>query len=165
MFYPVMSTIKIFPHQAIIDIASSISEDRAGSLKFRFDNENALLEHGRERFFFGWGGWGRNRTYDEETGKDTSVTDGRWIITFGQFGFFGFLAEFGLLAVTVVRAQKASRFLKSKAEQTLLSAHALLVGIIMVDQLLNVSLAPWLWLLTGVLLGRTDNIIALNRVK
>ncbi|MEO1905023.1 MAG: hypothetical protein ABGX39_05975, partial [Methylococcales bacterium] len=123
------------------------------------------LSHARERLLFGWGGWGRNRAYSEVTGRDITVTDGRWIITFGQFGLFGFMAEFGLLAITVFRANKAVRLVKRKSEQTILAAHALLVGIVMIDQLPNSSLAPWLWLLTGILLGRSETIIAKNKVK
>jgi len=164
MLYPTLSIIKIFPHQALVNVAESIDASRAQSLQFRFDNEDKLLSHGRERFFFGWGGWGRNRVFNEETGRDESVTDGRWIITFGQFGILGFIAEFGLLAITVFRAQKAAKYLESKPEQILLAAHALLVGIIMVDQLPNASLAPWLWLLAGILLGRAEHIITQNRI-
>jgi hypothetical protein len=163
MTYPLMSMMQIFPHQTVINVATSISEERAGSLKFRFDNEDVLLSHARERLFFGWGGWGRNRIYDEETGRDLSVTDGKWVITFGQFGLFGFIAEFGLLAITVFRAKKAAKLLKSKPEQSLLAAHAILVGMIMIDQLPNASLAPWLWLLAGILLGRSEDIISQNK--
>jgi len=164
--YPSLSIIKVFPHESITQLATDVmGEQRSQSLKFRFDNENVLLSHARERLLFGWGGWGRNRVYSEVTGRDITVTDGRWIITFGQFGLFGFMAEFGLLAITVFRANKAVRLVKRKSEQTLLAAHALLVGIVMIDQLPNASLAPWLWLLTGILLGRSETIIAKNKVK
>jgi len=163
MLYPTLSIIKIFPHQTLVKVAESIDASRAQSLQFRFENEDILLSHGRERFFFGWGGWGRNRVFNEETGKDESVTDGRWVITFGQFGILGFIAEFGLLAITVFRAQKAAKFLESKPEQILLAAHALLVAIIMVDQLPNSSLSPWLWLLAGILLGRSEEILSADK--
>jgi len=164
--YPSLSIIKVFPHESITQLATDVmGEKRAQSLKFRFDNEHVLLSHARERLLFGWGGWGRNRVYSEVTGRDITVTDGRWIITFGQFGLFGFIAEFGLMAIAVFRANKAARLVKRKSEQTLLAAHALLVGIVMIDQLLNASLAPWLWLLTGILLGRSETIIAKNKVK
>lgn len=159
MFYPTMSIMKIFPHHELIEVATTISPERAGSLDYRFKNENILLARGREKFFFGWGGWGRSRVYNEETGRDESVTDGRWIITFGQFGFLGFIAEFGVLAITIIRASQAAKIVKSKEELVLLSAHALLVGLIMIDQLPNASLAPWLWLLAGILLGRAETII------
>jgi hypothetical protein len=37
---------------------------------------------------FGWGGFGRNRVFDEY-GKDFSITDSLWIIAFGINGAFG----------------------------------------------------------------------------
>lgn len=165
MLYPAMSIMKIFPHQSIVNIAESISPERAQSLQFRFDNEEKLLARARERIFFGWGGWGRNRVYDAETGQDISITDGRWILTLGIAGIIGFIAEFGLLAISVFRANKAAKLIKDKQQQTLLAAHALLVGIIMIDQLPNASLAPWLWLLTGILLGRSEAIIAEHKAQ
>lgn len=159
MFYPVMSIMKVFPHQAIINIAESIDPARAQSLSVRFNNEKTLLNHARERVFFGWGGWGRNRIHSQKTGEDISTTDGGWVLTVGTLGMIGFLSQFGLLAITVFRAYTASKLLKSKSEQTLLAAHAILVGMIMIDQLPNSSLAPWLWLLAGILLGRSEDII------
>ncbi len=164
LLYPSLSILKIFPHQKISEVAASINADRAQSLDFRFKNEEVLLEHARERFFFGWGGWGRNRVYDER-GKNKTVTDGRWVITFGQFGWIGFLLEFGLLGMTVFKANIASRLIKNKKELNLISAHALLVGVILIDQLPNASLAPWLWFLAGILLGRVEAIIAHTKNK
>mgnify|MGYP007055198211 CR=1 FL=1 len=163
MLYPMLSIMKIFPHQALTGIAESIDPDRAQSLEFRFDNEEKLLDKAKEQLFFGWGGWGRNRIYDDDSGKDISVTDGGWIITFGQFGLLGFIAEFGLLVITVFRARKASELLQGKSEKTILAAHTLLVSIVVVDQLPNASLAPWLWLITGVLLGRSEYIISTHK--
>jgi len=159
ILYPLLSISNIFPHQKLVDIAALISPERAQSLEFRFDNENILLDHAKERFFFGWGGWGRNRVYDDVTGKDLSVTDGGWIITLGKFGFFGFIAVFGLLGQAVFKSIKASHLLTNKREKTILSAHALLVGIIMINQLPNNSLAPWLWLIAGILFGRSESIL------
>lgn len=165
LLYPAMSIIKVFPHQSILNVAASIDQQRMQSLQFRFDNEEILLEHAGERLLFGWGGWGRNRVFDEESGRDITITDGHWIITLGTFGLFGFIAEFGLLAITVFRANSASKWLKSKPEQTLLAAHAILICIIFIDQIPNATLAPWLWLLAGVLLGRSEAIIAKNKTK
>jgi len=166
MLYPAMSIMKIFPHQQIVGLAESyLGPDRAQSLIFRFDNEQELLKHARKRFFFGWGGWGRNRVFDEETGEDITVTDGHWVITFGTSGFIGFVAEFGLLAISIFKARAAAKWIKDKKELTLLAAHTLLISIVMVDQLPNASLAPWLWLLAGILLGRSEVIISKNKPK
>jgi len=166
LLYPGMSILKVFPHEAIVQTATDyLGAERASSLQFRFDNENILLEHARKRFLFGWGGWGRNRARDEETGADISVTDGGWIITLGTLGLIGFLAEFGLLAISIFKAKIAARLVTNKQQQALLAAHALLVGIIMINQLPNSSLRPWLWLIVGGLLGRSEKIIIESKGK
>lgn len=165
LLYPTMSIMNIFPHQALVQNVEAIDAERAHSMKFRFDNEHDLLEHGRKKFFFGWGSWGRNRLYDEESGKDLSTTDGRWIVTFGQFGWLGFISEFGLLTLPVFQAIRAARLAKSKQELIVLTAHTLLVSLVIIDQLPNGSLAPWLWLLISALLGRSEEILAANKMR
>ncbi|WLT40350.1 O-antigen ligase domain-containing protein (plasmid) [Synechocystis sp. B12] len=68
--------------------------DRIQSLGFRWINEEILAEKARERFWFGWAGWKRNRVYEENwIGEivDVSVTDSLWIIAFGIQGAFGLL--------------------------------------------------------------------------
>jgi hypothetical protein len=158
LLYPILRAGDVFPTKTIVEIANLVSADRASSLEFRFDNEERLLERGSQRFLFGWGRWGRSRVYDPETGNDLSTTDGRWIITMGQFGFFGFLAEFGLLALSVFRAASALRFTQSVHEQVCLAALALIVAINVVDLLPNATFTPWTWLLAGALLGRAETL-------
>jgi len=163
VMYPMLSITKIVPHEKIIEVASEyMGTNRAQSLAFRFRNEGILLAHASDRLFFGWGGWGRSRIYDDETGVDMAVTDGRWIITFGLNGLVGFIAEFGLLALCIFRAKEASKWVKGKKELNLLAAHALLVSLIMIDQLPNASLASWQWLLVGILLGRIEDVMNNN---
>jgi len=84
-------------------VGEYIGEDRAQSLEFRFVNENALVAKALERPLFGWGGWGRNRVYDDESGKDTTITDGLWIIMLGDRGLVGLIALGGVLLIPVVR--------------------------------------------------------------
>ena len=137
----------------------AISEARGSSLKFRFDQEDQLLERASQRFWFGWGRYGRSRVFVESwTGAaaDASVTDGRWIITMGQFGLFGFLAEFGLLAFPVFRAASILRLQLPFREAVLVAALALIVAINVVELLPNSTLSPWSWFLAGALLGRSE---------
>ena len=65
-----------------------VNQTRADSLLFRLMNEDMLAAKALQRPLFGWGGWGRNRVFDEE-GRDLSVTDGYWIITLGSLGVVG----------------------------------------------------------------------------
>jgi hypothetical protein len=156
LLYPTLRATDLFPTRTLVELAQSIDEERAQSLKFRFDNEDMLLDRAWQRFLVGWGRFGRNRVYDEESGQDLSVTDGRWVITMGTFGLMGFTAEFGLLALAVVRAASAFKLAESEEEQVFLAALALIVAITVVDQLPNASLSPWTWLLAGALLGRAE---------
>ncbi len=164
--YPIARIAESFPTDKIVSFAMSINEQRASSLRFRFDQEEHLLERASQRFLFGWGRYGRNRVYVEDwrgVGGDASVTDGRWIITLGQFGLFGFLAEFGLLAFTVLRAARAVRFAKSSREAACLAGLGLIVSINLIELLPNSTLTPWSWLLAGALLARSEAIMVAAR--
>jgi len=158
IFYPMLRAADWFPINNIYSIAAEFSEDRAQSLKFRLDNEEILLTHVRNKALFGWGSWGRNRVYDMESGKDLSVTDGRWIIVMGEYGWVGFLAEFCLLALPVIRSTKVIRYVKDRRERVVFGAITLLLAISIVDLLPNASVSPWTWLLAGALLGRIEQI-------
>ena len=161
LLYPILRATDLIPTRSMVDLATSIDAERAESLNFRFDNEDQLLARAWQRFSFGWGRFGRNRIFDDESGKDISVTDGRWIITMGQFGFVGFIAEFGLLALPIVRAASALKFARSKQDEVFIAALALIVAINVVDLLPNSSLSPWTWLIAGALLGRAEELRSL----
>jgi hypothetical protein len=160
LFYPMMRYLDLVPTKLILDSVSTISADRAASLNTRFEFESALLERASQRFLFGWGRYGRSRLYSAENGGDMTLSDGHWVITLGQFGLFGFIAEFGLLLMGVVRAVAAFRLLESASEKVYLSAVALILAINVLDLLPNSGLIPWTWLLAGALLGRSEAILA-----
>lgn len=157
VLYPALRITDLFPVNELYKTAESFNKNRAQSLEFRFQNEDKLLTHARSKINFGWGGWGRNRVYDKY-GKDISVTDGTWIIKFGEFGWIGFACYFGLMFVSVYRANKVINLTPDKLEQLTLAAHALIVSLILVDQLPNSSLVPWYWLMIGSLYGRCERI-------
>ncbi len=78
-----------FPSAPIVSYMSQVfNADRIQSLQFRFDNELILGEKARQRIIFGWGGFGRNRVYNEY-GTDISITDSLWMIAFGTQGIVG----------------------------------------------------------------------------
>jgi hypothetical protein len=162
LLYPTLRAADLFPTRSFLDAAMSASADRAQSLEFRFENEDQLLARAWERFWFGWGRFGRNRIFDDESGEDVSVTDGRWIITMGQFGFIGFLGEFGLLALSVIAAASALKYAPSEQDRVHVAALALIVAINTVDLLPNSALSPWTWLLVGALLGRAEELRSLS---
>lgn len=108
-FYPVLKILGLVPTETLLRWAESVDVRRANSLRFRFMNEEILLERARQKFLFGWGGYGRNRVFDPITGDDLSVTDGQWILTLGGQGIFGYVVIFGLLLLPTLAATKAGR--------------------------------------------------------
>jgi hypothetical protein len=161
--YPLLRVTDVFPTSALLEAAYTLNADRAESLKTRFDQEDQLLAHAWERPWFGWGRFGRNRVFNGYLGRDSSITDGHWIITMGEFGLFGFIAEFGLLALVVLRAAGALKLSPTTRDGVYLAALALIVAINMIDLLPNSSISPWTWLLVGALLGRAEELYALAR--
>jgi hypothetical protein len=78
-----------------------LAKNERASLKFRFDMEEILGDKARLRFLFGWGDSGGNRVYNDY-GKDISVTDSLWIITFGTNGAVGLVSLFSSLLLPVI---------------------------------------------------------------
>jgi hypothetical protein len=150
--YPVTRALDVFPSTWLVEQAEQISEDRAASLRFRFDNEDELIDRARERILFGWGGYNRNRVYDAETDK-ASVTDGFWIIMLGQRGIIGFLCVFGLLIVPVFAAGRALGRHAGGANAVLVATTAWLATLSAVDLLPNGFLSARNVLICGALLG------------
>jgi hypothetical protein len=151
--YPALRTFDFVPTAAILDAAELVSSERAESMRVRFDNEERLLARSHERFWFGWGRYGRGRVYDEY-GQDITITDGYWTIVLNQFGLIGFGAEFGLLFLSVYTAYSVHR--RRKVLSLGSAALALIIGVSMLDLLPNASIGPWTWLLTGALLGSAE---------
>lgn len=156
LLYPALRSFDLFPTRALLDFVSTFSNDRKLSLEFRFVNEDKLLERAFQRPVFGWGRYGRNRVHNEDSGRDESVTDGLWVITIGQLGVVGFLAQFGLLSIGVFRAASTYRLSKSQQDALFLSTIALITAANVVELIPNSGLSPWAWLLCGALLGRAE---------
>ena len=165
LLYPAMRYSNILSTDTLVNLATSISAERGGSLDYRFNNENLLLAHAVQKPIFGWGRYGRNRVYDEETGRDLVVTDGEWIVELSQWGIVGFIAEFGLLCLSVFKAAAALRYARTHRESVLFSVLALIVAASIFDLLPNAFLFPFTWLTAGVLLGRAEALVARRSVR
>ncbi|WP_404361156.1 hypothetical protein [Methylotuvimicrobium sp. KM1] len=163
LIYPALRGWDLFPSEMIHEIATSYSAERAQSYDFRIKNEDMLLDKANQRPYFGWGSWGRNRIYDPVTGRDLSVTDGRWVIVIGQYGWIGLFAEFGLLALTILRCARTLRYCTSKRESIILGSIALILGINLLDLIPNNTMIPWTWLVAGALLGRYEQVFYKQR--
>ena len=137
LLFPLLRGADVFPTDTLVEWAQHINEDRALSLWFRFDQEDQLLDRARERIYFGWGSYNRNRIFDPETGEDLSVTDGDWMIQVGTRGIVGFIGLYGLLALAVVVAQRRLKKIRKRRDRILLAALALASALQTVDLLPN----------------------------
>ena len=150
LLYPMLRGAGVVPVDAVYEFAQSISDERARSLKFRLDNEDALLAHANEKPLSGWGSWGRNQLFDPETGRMVSVTDGMWVILIGIYGWLGYVAHFGLLTLPLLfYAYRRKQFSASLITPGL----GLILSAILIDLLPNAGLVPYVWLVAGALTG------------
>jgi hypothetical protein len=83
-------------------ITVNFNEDRAGSYGFRLINEDLVMEKAWQKWLFGWGDRGQSRVKTAK-GEIVSVTDGMWIITFADVGFFGLIAVYTAMLLPSAR--------------------------------------------------------------
>lgn len=150
--YPTARSSQLIPVERFAATIESHSSERAASFRFRLKNEDKLIEKAHLRPIFGWGGWGRDRIYDE-TGRDITVTDGRWIIELGQGGWVRYLAFFGLLGLPVLLLALNARRYDIGMET---SVPAMILAANFVDCIPNDSITPLTWLIAGALWGRLE---------
>lgn len=137
LLYPVLRTTGLFPTDAIVDFFAQYNAERAGSLGFRFEQDQRLLERAMERPLFGWGPWMRNRVFDIVTGEDLSVTDGAWTIRLGASGLVGwFCFYFALGYPVLMRVRRVPGGTDVKSNMVYAGV-ALVVSVYAVDQLSN----------------------------
>jgi hypothetical protein len=149
--YPGVKIAGVFPDQAIAEFTSShLDAERAGSLQFRFDMDKRLIEFARERLWFGWGEFGRNRIYDD-AGRDTVVTDGYWIIVLTCGGLLRLACTFGLLLYPVMRAARVLRRVREPGDRFLLAGLAVVLACHVFDLLPNGMGNPLALFLAGAL--------------
>jgi len=161
--YPYLRAIDQFPTEAVLNFASKLGEERMGSMKFRFDNEDVLIEHAMKKPWLGWSTvYGRNMLYDE-TGYSTTITDGGWIIALGNGGIVG-LAFYNVIPVlgilTVARRLRRVREAKHRA---MLAALTLYLALTWVDVLPNGSFNLLPQFLSGALCGISGALVRQKR--
>jgi hypothetical protein len=150
LLYPMLRGAGWIPVDTAYELALEISEERAASLKFRLDNEDALLEKANLKPIAGWGSWGRNSLYDSETGEMTSITDGIWLIFIGVYGWLGYIGRFGLLTIPILLyALRGTSFGPSLITPGLM----VLLAALLIDLLPNAGLVNYVWLIAGAIAG------------
>jgi hypothetical protein len=93
-----------------------------------------------DRPIFGWGGFGRERVYEAETGKDFVVQDGHWIALFGTHGTVGFVCYFLLLLWPIYQATRRMHLVPQRDDRTLLAGLGFIVVMCAVNMLPNMPL-------------------------
>lgn len=152
----------------LVDIARTLlNEGRAGSLEFRLKNEDILADKAIQRPVFGWGGWGRNRVYNDK-GRDISITDGLWIMILGINGFVGLGSEMTVMLLPIVLLLLRCRSRGwSRDDLGPAVVLAILVTLYQIDCIMNAMFNPIYVLTAGALVGlriptgphpRTDRI-------
>lgn len=158
VIYPMLRNAGVLPVETIVAIATDIDPERAQSLSFRLDNEERLLARAAERPWFGWGIWGRNLVHDLRTGAIVTIPDGRWIIVFGMFGWVGYLAEMGLLALPLILLGLRAGRMRPDATALRVATIAMILAVTMIDMLLNATLIPFTWICAGAVLGYAERL-------
>lgn len=155
--YPLLRGAHLVPVDRILAFVEGLSSERAWSLQFRLMNEEDLLARAAERPLFGWGGYARNFIHDPITGRALTVSDGAWVIQIGQYGWLGYLAEFGLLCLPIwlVAREALSRQAEIAPQVAVV---ALILGCNLADLLPNATLVPLTWLMAGALLGQAEQL-------
>lgn len=138
----------------LIDAAGRVaSPERTGSLAFRLDNETILVDKATERFFLGWGGWGRSFVRDDE-GRPVSVPDGLWILAFGQHGVIGLASLLTVLIMPPLLFLRMYPVVSWRGPPVApLASLPILMGIFTVDSLLNAMFNPLILILAGGIIG------------
>jgi hypothetical protein len=133
--YPILRITGVFPVNEIVDLnAKNVNQDRAGSLFFRFYNEDMFIVKLFERPLFGWGGWARGHVWNAQ-GWNMSVLDGAWLGML-QFGFVRLVAQSALLLIPIfVAFKRVGRV--APADQPLLAGVGLVCVFYTVDLLPN----------------------------
>ena len=157
--YPMLRGVGLVPLDLILAKAEAINPARAGSLEFRFRNEELLLDRAAERPIFGWGGWGRNQVHNPLSGEISTIADGRWILIFGTFGWFGYVTQMGLVALPLMMMAWYTHRMPQVTLSPMIAPLCLMLGFTMVDMLLNDTLVPMTLLMVGAILGYAERMM------
>lgn len=150
--YPALRGAGLVPTGAILSLVEQVRPDRAASLRYRFTNEQLLLDKANQKALFGWGSSGRNRAYDER-GRDLAATDGGWVLAIGSGGWVRYFSQMGLMALPILLLALNRRRYQIDAATAGL---CLVLAANMLDLVPNDTLTPLTWLVTGALLGRLE---------
>ena len=155
--------------QVISFVAASNASDeseRSQSVAFRIQNEELLSEKARQQTIFGWGSSGGNRIYDA-SGKDVSVTDSLWILTYGERGAVGLISLTASILLPTISLFMFRYPARSWSNPKVAPAAALAVVLVlyMLDSSLNTMISGVFPLACGGIAGLVQKEPETKKVK
>jgi tetratricopeptide (TPR) repeat protein len=119
-----------------------LGDERAQSLEFRIDNEDILIDHALKNAVFGGARASGTNAYGRNGGR-LAIVDGYWIIVFchsGVIGLYSLIAMLVMPAVLLMRRHPVSTW--TRPEVAPASALAVMLTLVMIDELSNAMLNP-----------------------
>jgi hypothetical protein len=158
--YPTLRATRVFPAATFVaEVQDVLGAERAQSMAFRFDNEELLLDKAFTRIWFGWGGEGRGRVYDEEMGKELTIADGWWIIVLSSRGAIGAVCNFAVLLLPIFAMRKKIKKIRDRREQELIAGLTLLLAVYTLDLVPNGAFTLIPFLLAGALHSISNEMV------
>ncbi|HXY33686.1 MAG TPA: hypothetical protein VEI07_05625 [Planctomycetaceae bacterium] len=161
IIYPTIRAGAYWDGMQMVQLAeATVGRERAQSLEFRLQNEDILSTKALERYWWGWGRFGRSRVLNE-WGKDISVTDGQWIIALGMSGVVGLAAVTMIYLLPVIRLWwRLEGPLWADPSFAAVTGFAVILTLCSVDNILNAMLNPVITVVMGGVNGATLRPIA-----
>lgn len=151
LLYPAIRSSGIIPIDTALSQLAKFSPERAESFETRWKNEDQFMQKVSQKPLFGWGGWGRSRSFDDR-GRDLTTADGHWIIVLGVGGWVRYISEIGLFIAPVLLL-----YLRRRSDVSLeTSVLCVIVAANAVDLIPNSSITPISFLLAGALWGHLE---------
>lgn len=152
--YMVGRSTGVLDTEEMTALVRPLSEKRAKSFWYRMWSEEHYVAKAMERPILGWGGEGRQRPIDPETGQEIGASDGLWIIVFGKMGLVGLLSMmFTLLLIPIIAVTKQPKSVWRHPRFAGSAVLIILLCMYMIDCLLNAMVNPIYMLAAGALAG------------
>lgn len=148
-----------FPAEELLQRLEPFGEERLQSMQFRLDNELSLVLRAKERMAFGWGGYERERIFDE-LGRNVSVQDGAWIIVLGLRGMVGFVSFFGALIIPLFYALFKIGKLKDERDKRILAFFCMVTAMLTLNMLPNMAIDCLPFLMAGGTMGLSSGLVS-----
>ena len=140
--------------QMLVNVTRNFSEERASSLDYRLGQEEILAARAWQRPVLGWGGF--NRAFPPPNASDMrqAVSDSLWIVVFGMNGLVGLASiMLTILAPIYALTRRWKPEYWGHPQHAPAAALALVLGMYLMDGMVNMMVNPIFMLAAGSLTG------------